>query len=169
LITGRLIALIDRKKKKGRWGGDRERRELRGGAARGVGGSGRKKKGGKGRLTGWAATSVAQGKRKRRGEEVGRRGRRDGPLGPKGSRCRFLFFYFLFFKLHFQTKFISSSNQTFQTFSQEFYKLFTNHTSNQKPCKPTDDAHTLVVSKLFKLYLIFLELNLNINLNSLNP
>jgi hypothetical protein len=35
----------------------------------------------------------------------------------------FSFFLFFFFKLHFQTKFISNSNQTFQTFSQEFYRL----------------------------------------------
>jgi hypothetical protein len=115
----------------------------------------------------WGPGVSASVKRKRGGGEVGRRGRRVGPLGPKGSRCWFLFFSFLFFKLHFQTKFISNSNQTFQTFSQEFYRLFRNFTSNQKPCKPTDDAHTLVVSKFIKLYLIFLELNLNSNLISL--
>jgi hypothetical protein len=99
----------------------------------------------------------------------------DGPFGPsglKGNR-RWFFFFFLFFfffsKLHFQTKFISNSNQTFSNFSQEFYRLFRNLTSNQKPCKPTDDAQTLVVSKFIKLYLIFLELNLNSNLISLNP
>jgi hypothetical protein len=110
-------------------------------------------------------------KEKEKGRERGGPAREAG-WAAWAEREPVLFSFFsllLFFKLHFQTKFISNSNQTFQTFSQEFYKLFRNHTSNQKPCKPTDDAHTLVVSKLFKLYLIFLELNLNSNLNSLNP
>jgi hypothetical protein len=57
-----------------------------------------------------------------------------------------------YFNFIFKPFFISNSNQTF---SQEFYKFFRNHTSNQKPCKPTDDAQTLVVSKFIKLYLIF--------------
>jgi hypothetical protein len=61
------------------------------------------------------------------------------------------FFSFLY-QLHFQIIFHLKFNSNF---SQEFYKLFRNFTSNQKPCKPTDDAHTLVVSKFIKLYLIF--------------
>jgi hypothetical protein len=79
---------------------------------------------------------------------------------------RFSFFFFSFFKLHFQIIFHLKFNSNF---SQEFCKLFRNHTSNQKPCRPTDDAHTLVVSKFIKLSLIFLELYLNSNLISLNP
>jgi hypothetical protein len=81
----------------------------------------------------------------------------------------FLFFLFFFSNFIFKSFFISNSIQTFSNFSQEFYRLFRNHTSNQKPCKPTDDAHTLVLSKFIKLSLIFLELNLNSNLISLNP
>jgi hypothetical protein len=79
---------------------------------------------------------------------------------------RFSFFFFSFFKLHFQIIFHLKFNSNF---SQEFYRFFRNHTSNQKPCKPTDDAHTLVVSRFIKLSLIFLKLNLNSNLISLNP
>jgi hypothetical protein len=90
-----------------------------------------------------------------------------GRLGRKGAGAGFSFFSF------FQTPFSNQIHFKFKSnlsnFSQEFYRLFRNLTSNQKPCKPTDDAHTLVVSKLFKLYLIFLELNLYSNLISLNP
>jgi hypothetical protein len=76
------------------------------------------------------------------------------PFGPKGKEVRFLllFFSFPFSNFFFKPFFFSNSNQTF---SQEFYKLFRNHTSNQKPCMPTDDAQTLVVSKFIKLCLIF--------------
>jgi hypothetical protein len=108
-------------------------------------------------------------KRKREGGVVGWRGGGLGRLGRKGAGAVFPFFFFSFFKLHFQIIFISNSIQTFSIFSQEFYILFRNHTSNQKPCKPTDDAHTLIVSKFIKLSLIFLELYLNSNLISLNP
>jgi hypothetical protein len=104
-------------------------------------------------------------KRKREGGAVGRRGGGLGRLGRK-EPVRFLFFFSNFI---FKSFFISNSNQTFSNFSQEFYRLFRNHTSNQKPCKPKDDAHTLVVSKFIKLSLMFLELNLNSNLISLNP
>jgi hypothetical protein len=79
------------------------------------------------------------------------------------------FCFFPFSNFIFKSFFISNSIQTFSNFSQEFYRLFRNLTSNQKPCKSTDDAHTLVVSKFIKLSLIFLELNLNSNLISLNP
>jgi hypothetical protein len=106
-----------------------------------------------------------KGKRKRRGGRWADTGGRLGRLGRKGAGADF-FFFSSFFKLHFQTKFHLNFNSNF---SQEFYKLFRNHTSNQKPCKPTDDAHTLVVSKFINLSLIFLELNLNSNLISLNP
>jgi hypothetical protein len=97
----------------------------------------------------------AAGKKKRGRGEVGRRGEIDGPLGPKAKPGRFPFLSFSFSNFIFKQFFISNSNQTFQTFSPEFYKLFRNHTSNQKPCKPTDDAQTLVVSRFIKLYLIF--------------
>jgi hypothetical protein len=154
LITGRLIALIDRKKKKGRWEGGRARRESRGGA--GSGGSGRKKKGrGEGEADRRGpGVSISVKKKKERGRGGPARENR-WAAGPKREPVLVFLFFFFFSKLHFQTKFISNSNQTFQTFSQEFYRLFRNLTSNQKPCKPTDDAHTLVVSKFIKLYLIF--------------
>jgi hypothetical protein len=80
-----------------------------------------------------------------------------------------ILFFFLFPNFFFKPFFISNSIQTFSNFSQEFYRLFRNRTSNQKPCKSKDDAHTLVVSKFINLSLIFLELNLIINLISLNP
>jgi hypothetical protein len=108
-------------------------------------------------------------KKKGRGERWAGAGSWAGPPGPKGSGAGFCFFSFPFSNFIFKSFFNSNSNQTFSNFSQEFYRLFRNHTSNQKPCKPNDDAHTLVVSKFIKLSLIFLELKLNSNLISLNP
>jgi hypothetical protein len=132
---------------------------------------GRKGGGGKeGEIDRWVpAVSGSKEKEKGRGK-VGCRGRPAGPPGPKRAWARFCFFFFSFFSnFIFKSFFNSNSNQTFANFSQEFYRLFRDHTSNQKPCKPNDDAHTLVVSKFIKLSLIFLELNLNSNLISLNP
>jgi hypothetical protein len=107
-------------------------------------------------------------KEKREGGEVGWHGRRVGPPGPKREPVRVLFFFL--FQTSFSNHFSSQIQfKPFTSFSQEFYRPFRNHTSNQKPCKPTDDAHTLVVSKFIKLSLIFLEFNLNSNLISLNP
>jgi hypothetical protein len=108
-------------------------------------------------------------KKKERGT-VSRRGRQaGGPPGLKGAGAVFLFFLYLF-QLHFQIIFhLKFNSNFFSNFSQEFYRLFRNNTSNQKPCKPTDDAHTLVVSKFIKLSLIFLEFNLYSNLIYLNP
>jgi hypothetical protein len=77
-----------------------------------------------------------------------------GLAGPKGGKISFFSFlsqtpFKTTFLFQIQTKF-------FQTFSQKIYKLFRSHTSNQKkPCKPTDDAQTLVVSIFIKLCLIF--------------
>jgi hypothetical protein len=137
----------------------RERREGgeaagRGGnraAARPRGGSGRKKKGrGRGEADRWAQASAAQGKK---GEGEGGPAREAGWAAwaekePVQISLFFLFFFNFIFKSFFHLKFNSN-------FSQEFYKLFRNFTSNRKPCKPTDDAHTLVVSNFIKLYLIF--------------
>jgi hypothetical protein len=117
----------------------------------------------------WGPVVSAAGKKKREGGSGGlARGVGLGRLGRKEPGW-FCFFSFLFPNFFFKPFFNSNSIQTFSNFSQEFYRLFRNHTSNQKPCKPTDDAHTLVVSKFIKLSLIFLELNLNSNLISLNP
>jgi hypothetical protein len=116
----------------------------------------------------WGPVVSAAGKKKREG------GKRWAGAGMSwaawAERSRAGFVFFLFPNFFFKPFFNSKSIQTFSNFSQEFYyRLFRNHTSNQKPCKPTDDAHTLVVSKFIKLSLIFLELNLNSNLISLNP
>jgi hypothetical protein len=101
-------------------------------------------------------------KRKRKGEGKGGLTREAGwAAWAEKSRGALCFFSFSFpFSIYiFKSSFNSNSNQTFSNFSQEFYRLFRDHTSNQKPCKPNDDAHTLVVSKFIKLSLIFLELN----------
>jgi hypothetical protein len=140
-----------------------ERRGAAESAAAAVGWRGKEekeeRKGGEERLTGGAQVSARAGKKKREREDAGRRGERDsgllGRLGRKGGRRWFSFFSFFFFKPHFLTNIHFKLKSNLSNFSQEFYKLFRNHTSNQKPCKPTDDAHTLVVSKFIKLYLIF--------------
>jgi hypothetical protein len=81
---------------------------------------------------------VRAGKKKREREDAGRRGERDGGLlghlGRKGGRRWFSFFSFSFSFSNFIFKpiFISNSNQTFQTFSQEFYKLFLKTTQATK-------------------------------------
>jgi hypothetical protein len=101
--------------------------------------------------------SARAGKKKReRGRGLGRGEGwwAAGPPGLKGWPV-LVFFFLFFFKLHFQTNIHFKFKSNLSTFSQEFYKLFRNLTSNQKPCKPTDDAQTLVVSKFIKLYLIF--------------
>jgi hypothetical protein len=128
------------------------------------------KEGGRGEADKWAPT-VSGSRKKRKGEGEGGPTREAGwaAWAEKEPVWFSLFFSFPFSNFIFKSFFISNSNQTFSNFSQEFYRLFRNHTSNQKPCKPTDDAHTLVVSKFIKLSLIFLELNLNSNLISLNP
>jgi hypothetical protein len=130
----------------------------------------RRKEGGKRGLTGGTHLSAPLWKRKEKGEKRWAGGESwAGPPGPKGSGAGFCFFFFSFSNFIFKSIFNSNSNQTFANFSQIFYRLFRDHTSNQKPCKPNDDAHTLVVSKFIILSLIFLELKLNSNLISLNP
>jgi hypothetical protein len=115
---------------------------------------GKKKGRGEGRLTGGAQASATAKEKEKREGEVGRRGTvswAGRPGWADGEQVRFSFFSFSFsnhFSFQIQIK-------LFQTFSQEFYKLFRNHTSNQKPCKPSDDAQSLVVSKFIKLCLIF--------------
>jgi hypothetical protein len=144
----------------------RERKGERRGAAgiarrRGLGWAAgeRRKERGRGEADRWGpGVSVSVKKKKERG--------RGGPAREAGwaawaiwaerePALVFPFFSFSFSNFIFKPIFNSNSNQTFQTFSQEFYKLFRNHTSNQKPCKPTDDAQPLVVSRFIKLYLIF--------------
>jgi hypothetical protein len=100
---------------------------------------------------------------------VGLRGKVGWAAWAERGLGRFVFFSFSFSNFIFKSFFNSNSNQTFANLSQIFYRLFRDQTSNQKPCKPNDDAHALVVSKVIKLSLIFLKLNLNNNLISLNP
>jgi hypothetical protein len=79
-------------------------------------------------------------------------------------------FLFLFFQTSFSNHFSSQIQfKLFQTLLKNFIDLLETTQATKKPCKPTDDAHTLVVSRFIKLSLIFLELNLNSNLISLNP
>jgi hypothetical protein len=117
----------------------------------------RRKGGGGGRLTGGAQASATAKEKEKREGEVGQRGTvswAGRPSWAEGEQVRFCFFFS--FSNFFSNPFsFQIQIKLFQIFSQEFYKLFRNHTSNQKPCKPTDDAQTLVVSKFIKLYLIF--------------
>jgi hypothetical protein len=169
LITGRLIALNDRKEKKGRRGGGRARRESRGGAARGGVGARKKKGRGEGRLTGGPRLSAPRGKKKKGRGKVGRRGRQAGPLGPKREPVRVLFFFLFLFQTSFSNQFSSQIQfKLFQTFLKNFIDLLETTQATKNHASP-DDAHTLVVSKFIKLSLIFLELILNSNLISLNP
>jgi hypothetical protein len=116
---------------------------------------GRRKEGGGKGADMWGPPVGAAAKKKReRGGAVGRRGVGLGRLGQIEPGALFCFFLNFIFKSIFN----SNSNQTFANFSQIFYRLFIDHTSNQKPCKPNDDAQTLVVSKFIILSLIFLEL-----------
>jgi hypothetical protein len=117
LITGRLIALNDRKGKKGRWRGGRARQESRGGAGSGGAAGGRRKEGGEGRLTGGAQASAAQGKRKGEGE--------GGPAREAGwaawaekEPVQISFFSFLY-QLHFQIIFhLKFNSNLFKLFSR---------------------------------------------------
>jgi hypothetical protein len=86
-------------------------------------------------LTGGAGTSARQEEKKRDGGRGLPRGKRLAGCwvtGPKGKRGKL--FSFFFFKL-FSNLSNSNSNQTFLNFSQNFYKYFRIHPSNQKPCK----------------------------------
>jgi hypothetical protein len=120
--------------------------------ARGEAAGGRRKEGGEGRLTGGPRLSAPRGKRKRREGEGGLARELGWAAWAEREPVRV---FFPFSNFIFKSFFISNSIQTFSNFSQKFCELFRNHTSNQKPCKSTDDAHTLVVSKFIKLSLIF--------------
>jgi hypothetical protein len=85
------------------------------------------------------------------------------------SRRVFVFFSFPFSNFIFKSFSSQIQIKLFSNFSQNFYRLLETTQATKKPCKPKDDAHTLVVSKFIKLSLIFLELNLISNLISLNP
>jgi hypothetical protein len=164
---GRLIDCLDGQREQGEGG---RAHGIRGGAAVQRKEGGKKKGRGKTGADRWDPPVGAAVKKKGEGEEaVGRRGKLGWAAWAERVGCWFCFFFFSFSNFIFKSIFNSNSNQTFANFSQIFYRLFRDHTSNQKPCKPNDDAHTLVVSKFIILSLIFLELKLNSNLISLNP
>jgi hypothetical protein len=99
---------------------------------------GRRKEGERVRLTGGAQVSARAKKRKKRvvaWTGAGKGWWAAGPLGPKGKKGLFFLFFLFFFKLLLKQLFFPNSNQILSNFSQKFYKLFRNHTSNQKPCK----------------------------------
>jgi hypothetical protein len=54
-----------------------------------------------------------------------------GRLGQKGKGAGFVFFFFSFSNFIFKIHFNPNSNQTLANFSQIFYKLFRDHSSNK--------------------------------------
>jgi hypothetical protein len=146
--------LASLKRKEGR-GKDGAQRDPRGCGGRPARQGEEEKEGGRERLTGGVAVSASAKKRKRERERRAGAGWLAGPAGlarPKGEHGM----VFFFFKLLFQTTFLFQIQiKPLSNFFSKKYKLFRNHTSNQKPCKPTDDAQSLVVSKFIKLCLIF--------------
>jgi hypothetical protein len=122
------LAGSGRKERKGK------RRELGGfsGVRRRPAGQGRRRKegGGKG-ADRWGPPVGAAAKKKRgRGEPWAGGERWVGPPGPKGVWA-FCFFSFSFSNFIFKSFFKSNSNQTFANFSQIFYRLFRDHSSNK--------------------------------------
>jgi hypothetical protein len=78
---------------------------------------GRRKERGEGRLTGGAQVSASRGKRKRRGDEVGRRGEaRRAAWAVWAERGAGDVLFFSFFNFIFKPFFISNSIQTFSNF-----------------------------------------------------
>jgi hypothetical protein len=155
-VPGRLNALIGKltgEKKEGEKAG---RGGIRAAAAAGRRGRGRRKgREGKERLTGGARASATAKEKKRREGEAGRRGMASW-AGRPGWAERGAGHGFVFFKTSFSNHFsFEIQIKTPSNLFSKIYKLFRNHTNNQKPCKPTDDAQTLVVSKFIKLCLIF--------------
>jgi hypothetical protein len=86
-----------------------------------LGGEGRKKKGKGGGEADRRGPGVSVAGKKEKGEEKrwAGAGRLDGPLGPsglKGEPAMFCFFFFFFFSFIFKPFFISNSIQTFSNF-----------------------------------------------------
>jgi hypothetical protein len=115
-VLRRLIDRLDGQGKQRKAGG---RSGIHGGAAEQRKGKGRWEEGEA--PTGGVATSVAQGKRKRGGEEVGRRGELDGPLGPPGLNGSRRWFLFFFFSFSFSNQYsIQIQNKPFKLFLKNF-------------------------------------------------
>jgi hypothetical protein len=120
LITGRLIALIDRKGKKGRRGGGRARRESRGGAGSVGAAGGRRKEGGEGRLTGGPRLSAPRGKKKK-GRGRGGLAREVGwAAWAEREPVRVFFFFFLFPNSIFKPNSFQIQIKSFKLFPKNF-------------------------------------------------
>jgi hypothetical protein len=137
------LASLERKEGRGK---DGARRDPRGCGGRPARQGEEEKEGGRGRLTGGtqvSATAKEKEKERGRGSVRGGLGGPVGLAGPKGEQGTVSFFSFLF-KLLFKTTFLFKfKSNSFKLFSK-IYKLCRNHTSNQKPCKPIDDAQSLL-------------------------
>jgi hypothetical protein len=156
-VPGRLNALI------GKLAGEEKEGEKAGAAGsarlrRQAGEAGGRRKGrGKGEADRWGPGVSECKEKKTREGEAGRHGMASWAGRPGwaegGAGHGFLSFFFnFFFSNHFSFEIqIKTPSNLFS----KIYKLFGNHTSNQNPCKPTDDAQSLVVSKFIKLCLIF--------------
>jgi hypothetical protein len=91
------------------------------------------RKGERVRLTGGTQVSATARKKKKEVARWAAAGWFDGPAGLAGLKGGKV--SFLFFQTPFKQLFFSNSNQILSNFFSEIYKLFRNHTSNQKPCK----------------------------------
>jgi hypothetical protein len=81
----------------------------------------------------WDPPVGAAEKKRGRGVSSGPAGKTGlGRLGRKGGWVVLFFFSFSFSNFIFKSIFNSNSNQTFANFSQKFYRLFRDHTSNQE-------------------------------------
>jgi hypothetical protein len=161
------LACSQRRERKGE---RRERGGIRAAAAAAGERGEEERKGGRREADRWdTAVGAAVKKKKGRGGQWVGAGIGLGRLGRKEPALVLFFFLFPFSNFIFKSFSTQIQFKLFQTFLKNFIDFFRNHTSNQTPCKPKDDAHTLVVSKFIKLSLIFLELNLNRNLISFNP
>jgi hypothetical protein len=93
---------------------------------------GRRRKEGETEADRWDPPVGAAEKKKRRGKGSGPAGNSGlGCLGRKGKDARFFFLFFFFSNLIFKSNFNSNSNQTFANFSQIFYRIFRDYSSNQ--------------------------------------
>jgi hypothetical protein len=133
--------------KEGRGRGGAERIPRRAAAA----GAGARKKKRKGGLEAdrWGPPVGAAEKKKEKGRrEVGRL----GCLGQKGKGASFLFFSFPFSNLIFKTILNSNPFQTFANFSQIFYRLLRDYSSNQNHASQMMmHIHLLFLSLLYHL------------------
>jgi hypothetical protein len=117
---GWLIALIGKLGEEGKEGEEAGRGGIRGCGGRPVRQRRRRKEGGEGETDKWGQASVRAKKKKKKKRERARAGagkewRAAGPLGPKGERVRFLFF-FSFSNSFLKQLFFSNSNQFLSNF-----------------------------------------------------